>query len=69
MVRHAQEVEPEHGETREHAALVGDAGRQHPVEGTDAVRGDEDEAVAEVVDVADLAPTAWVAGDVALQQR
>jgi hypothetical protein len=45
----------------EDAALVGDAGGQHPVEGADAVGGDDDEAVAKVVDVADLTAAAGLA--------
>ena len=64
-LRHAEEVEPEQRQGREDAALVGDAGRQHPVEGADAVGGDDDEPVAEVVDVADLAAAAGIAGHVA----
>src|SRR5205085_592001 len=49
--------------------FVGDAGRQHPVERTDAVGGHDDEPVAEVVNVADLAAAARGTGDLALQER
>jgi hypothetical protein len=48
--------EPEAGETGEHAALVRDLGRQHDVEGRDAVAGDEQQALGiELEDLADLA--------------
>ena len=41
VVGHGQVVEPEEGQRRQDAALVGDAGGQHPVEGADAVGGDD----------------------------
>ena len=47
-------AEPEVRELREDLPLVRDAGREHAVEGGDAVGRDEEEAVAEVVDVAHL---------------
>ena len=43
--------------------------RQHPVEGADAVGGDDDEPVAEVVHVADLAAAAREPRHLTLQQR
>ena len=49
--------------------LSGMPRRQHPVEGADAVGGDDDQAVAQVVDVADLAAAARILGNVALEQR
>ena len=53
--------EPEPREAGQHAALVGDLGRQHDVEGRDPVARDEQQAlVVEGVDLAHLA-----AGDVA----
>ena len=48
-------VEPERRNLREHLALVGDAGAEHVVERRDAIGGDDQQAVAEVVEVADLA--------------
>src|SRR5207302_9506 len=48
--------EPEAGKAGEHAALVGDLGRQDDVECRDAVAGDEQQAfVVERVELADLA--------------
>src|SRR5207249_1202350 len=63
-----QEPEPELGQAGQHAALVGNAGGQHPVESADPVGGDDDQAVPEVVNVTDLAVTAGITGNVALQQ-
>ena len=57
-----KQPEPEERELREDRALVRDAGGQHHVEGADAVGGDDQEAVAEVVDVPHLAPTPDQAG-------
>ena len=51
----AEAAEPEDGDLVEDLSLVGDAGREDDVERGDAVGGDEQERVAEVVDVADFA--------------
>ena len=52
----ARAREPERGEAGEHAALVGDLGRQHDVERRDAVAGDEQQPlVVERVELAHLA--------------
>ena len=48
-------VEPEGRQLREHAALVGDAGAEHVVERGDAIGGDDQQVLAEIVDVAHLA--------------
>ena len=50
-----REVEPQHGERREHLALVRDRRRVHDVVGGDAVGGDHQQVVAELVELADLA--------------
>ena len=50
-----QLVEPERRQLRQHLALVGDAGAQHVVEGGDAVGGDQEQRIAQVVDVAHFA--------------
>ena len=57
MIRHhvAQQIEPEDGELGEHAAFVGNRGRQHVVEGGKPVRGDDDQEIAGVVNVAHFA--------------
>ena len=55
MVGLAEQVEPEGGDLRQHAALVGDARRQDPVERADPVGADQQKLIAQVVDVADLA--------------
>ena len=48
-------LEPEAGELREHAALVRDARPQHVVEGRDPVGGDDEQLIADLVDVAHFA--------------
>ena len=72
VVRHhvLQEVEPEEGKLGEDAPLVGDRRRKHDVEGADAIRGDDEQAIAEIVDVADFsAPPEGQLGNPALHQR
>ena len=49
-----QAVEPEQRGLRKDAALIGDRDRQDVVEGGQAIRGDNHEMVAGIVDVADL---------------
>jgi hypothetical protein len=58
VVRHRvlQQVEPEQRELRQHAALARDGGGQHYVERAQAIGGDDQQLVAEVVHVADLSP-------------
>ena len=52
----AEPLEPEKGEGGEDLALIGDAvGHDHVVR-ADAVRGDDEEAVPQVVDVPDFTP-------------
>ena len=49
-------IEPERGQLREHAALVGDAAAEHVVEGRDAIGGDDQEVrIVDGVDVTHLA--------------
>ncbi len=55
VVRLVQTVEPEGADLGEHAPLVGNAGGQHPVEGADAVGADQQQFVAQVVDIAHFA--------------
>ena len=50
-------IEPERGDLRQHLALIGDPRAQDVVEGGDAIGGDDQQAVAEVVDVTHLAVT------------
>ena len=47
--------EPERGDLGQHFALVRYAGAEHVVERGDAIGGDDQQLVAEIVDVADLA--------------
>ncbi len=64
VVRHEmpRAREPVRREARQHAALVGDLGRQHDVEGRDPVAGDEQQpVVVERVELADLAAPTCVA--------
>ncbi len=55
MVLVLEEPEPERADARQDASLIRDARRQDPVERADAVGGhDQETAVAQVVNVADL---------------
>src|SRR5207245_1563750 len=47
--------EPERGNLRQDLALVGDPGPEHVIERRDAIGGDDQQTVVEIVDVADLA--------------
>ena len=49
-------LEPEGAQAGQDAPLVGDAVGHDPVERTDAIGGDQEQPIAQVVDVADLAP-------------
>ena len=51
----ANQAEPERRELREHLALVRDARAEDVVEGGDAIGRDDQQLVAEIVDVAHLA--------------
>src|SRR5580765_5178090 len=51
----ADPAEPERGELREDLALVRNAGTKNVIEGRNAVRGDDEQVLTEIVDVADLA--------------
>ena len=57
VVRHeiAHALEPERRQLREDLALVGDPRAQHVVERRDAIGRDEEQVLADFVDVADLA--------------
>src|SRR5262245_27154878 len=50
-------LEPERGNLRQHLPFVGDARAEHVVERRDAIAGDDEQAVAEIVNVAHLALT------------
>ena len=54
-MRDVEAVEPEAAELCEDAAFVGNAAGEDPVEGADAVGAYQEQAIAEVVDVADFA--------------
>src|SRR5205823_5383129 len=69
MVVVLQLAEPEDADAGEDSSLVGDAVGQDPVERADPVGGDDQEAaVAEVVDVAHLAPAHGEAVQVGFHQ-
>ena len=64
-----EEPEPEQRHLRQQDPLAGDAGGQDDVEGAQAVRGHHEEAIAQVVDVADLSlPPQGEAGETRLQE-
>ena len=67
--RNTEVVEPEQCHRAQHAPLVGDARRQHPVEGADPIGRHNDQAIAEVVHIAYLALAARPAPNLACQQR
>ena len=56
MIRNdcARPVEPERGDLGEDLALVGDARAEHVVEGGNAIGRDDQQAIAEIVDIANL---------------
>ena len=69
MVRHVEQVEPEIADLREHPTLVGNPCGQHPVESADSVRRDDQQRLAQVVDVAHLAPFQGQVGQIGFQNR
>ena len=50
-------LEPEHRDLGEHFPFVGNARAEHVIERRDAIGGDDQQLVAEVVNIADLALT------------
>jgi hypothetical protein len=64
----AQEVEPEDRKLGENAPLIGDARRKNVVECRDAIRGHNQEAVAEMIHIPNLAArVALQAGEIGVQ--
>ena len=55
MIRLVEQFEPEQAGLRQHAPFVGNAGGQDPIEGADPVGGNQQQAVAEIINIADLA--------------
>ena len=51
----AHALEPEPGQLRQHLSLVRDAGAEDVVERGDAIGGDDQQLVADLVDIANLA--------------
>ena len=62
----AEEVEPEFRDLRQNDAFIGNPVGHDDVERADPVGGDDEQLVAEVVDVAHLAPHRLVAGNIRL---
>ena len=56
VVRLAQLREPEGGDLRQQPPLVRDGGGQNPVEGADPVGADQQQAIAQVVNIPHFAP-------------
>ena len=54
MVGNIEQPEPERAQGGQHTSLVGDAGGQDPVKCADAIGGDEKQAIAQVINVANL---------------
>lgn len=69
MIRLVEHFEPKQAHLREHAAFVGNAGRQDPVERTDAIGGHQQKPVAKIVNIADLASMHGPAIQNGLQER
>ena len=63
MVRHLQFIEPELRHGGEQNPFAGNRRRHDPIEGADAIRSDDHQAVAEVVDTAHLARFGGETGD------
>jgi hypothetical protein len=62
VIGHAQQLEPECAELRQNPPLIGNSLRHHPVERADPIRRDEQQAVAQVIHIADLAAADGDAG-------
>src|SRR5262245_23000529 len=69
MIRNVEALEPPCTKGCEHPALVGDSRWKHPVKGAQAVGRDHQQAVAEVVYVANLATAHRVAGNLRFDER
>ena len=66
----AEMIEPERRELREHFALVGNARPEHVVERRDAIGRDDEQVLAEIVDVADFAaPRERETGEIRFEER
>ena len=52
--RSLEEIEPEEGDLGEDVAFAGDAGGEDVIKGGDAVSGDEEEVIADGIEVADF---------------
>ena len=65
---HAEQLEPERAELRQDAALVGNARRHHPVERADPVGRHQEQPVAQVIDIADLAAANGYTGQVGFKE-
>lgn len=64
-----QQIEPEATHLREEFSFIRNACGEDPVKGTDAIRGDEQELVAKVVNIANLALAGCHAREMALRNR
>lgn len=61
-----QQIEPETAHLREKFSFIGNAGGEYPVKGTDAIRGDKEELIAKVVNIANFALAGCHAGQMAV---
>lgn len=64
-----QQIEPEATHLREEFTFFGNACGEDPVKGTDAIRGDEQELVTKVVNIANFALAGCHAREMALGDR
>ena len=71
VIGNLDDIEPVERKAGQDPALVGDAVGQHPVKRADAIGRDQEEAVAQVIDVANLAAAAWgfAAAEIGLEQN
>lgn len=69
MVGNVEKAEPKSAELREDSPFIRDATRQNPVERANAVGGDKEEPITELIDIAHLAARRCLAGNRALKQR
>jgi len=65
----AEAVEPERAHLREHTSLVWDTAGQNPVEGADPIAGNQQQPIAEIVNVANFAPADGQISQIGLHHR
>ncbi len=66
----AQKIEPKQRHLRQHASFIGDAGGKNVIESGDAVRSDDQQTIAVLIDIAHFSPPAQLqAGHMRFEQH